>query len=1110
MEPPSKRMRVGQASYENEEDEENQDELSMTPTQFNARQDPLYQLDKGRAKAATRLKSTFEDIFAKYEKDFTDVGDEIDLETGEVIVDNGHLESLRDDDGRTEDSSMSSDEEERILRGKEIMPVKKSPSTSLIRRRDSATHNRSQSSWSPHMQGAQCQISPFMYPPGPFDIANPFSFGPSLFGNNSIDPTWQTPEMHFSPAFNTAAMGLHHAFQRGHPSWPGVAGSPNNSFTNPFGHQALPKRTTAKALTPKQLPATASTGNHDHDDFDEGEDAILLSKKNRGDDQATIAKGTTKSSTLAAFAESSHSSSSLSQEAEGSQPAPTTEVTLEKRCVGRKPKKSRTADVICISPAPLQEKGGENSTTAQQHGNKVDQGKTAEINGTGKQQRRRGRPRKSSTAGPQAVKGENKANGLLKDAVNINQTAASLKWKASDDREEGHAEDSHLTYQPVDDQRRRSSRSRKPTKFYSKISWLKRGGKPRDTMEDDNIPQTGSSPGVQAEANNGFAAEVWSDDAVPDESKHGAEESRGGITDSMDPPIDASDQDMLEQYVNFDGDEDLQAVVAPIVETVLQEFELAEDAAPESTEVDRETETSKPTLGGDITISSSPQTKPQEIFSRNEVDPSYTFSDDEAGLAPVKRRRRKGESAMAETSSNDLSNIGDTEPVIDHEVSDGDAAQASKVTALMLPVDTEVTTLPDVNLDAAEAPTTLGPPAAPDQAPGRSFNRDEEGDSVIAQSHVRQNENVTDVKLSSGQSRSVEAGRSAAVPNLEPEPGSRDLAQQSDTDSTHQKIPHQQIFDHPVEDTTILSKRTTEGQDPEEDAIETGPSAEDIPQAIQSEQRPDSADAPGQEIYQQVDSPPEPLNSKAQNALNISGLVLRPPKPLLGGEIRDQGDTSTPLVPAPPFSSQEPQVQPTTSSPTKPPPSTPNRTKPRPIPKPKESSTLTSSAKKFALASLIPDDPQDDDEISILTTATTSPSFRTNLAHANRHSPLTSPLKTTRRHSLLFNSSRTPNNNDNGSATSGTTGRTSNLSSKTRRLGSRYRSSGPASSPLARAVTNNLLLSTPKANRAGNKRKRAESPTPLESPVRTPGGTIRRCGVDGFVCERDFCLTCCK
>ncbi|THV84524.1 hypothetical protein D6D27_08016 [Aureobasidium pullulans] len=46
---------------------------------------------RGRQRIDLKLKGTFERIFEKYAKDFTGVGDEIDMETGEIIVNNGHL-----------------------------------------------------------------------------------------------------------------------------------------------------------------------------------------------------------------------------------------------------------------------------------------------------------------------------------------------------------------------------------------------------------------------------------------------------------------------------------------------------------------------------------------------------------------------------------------------------------------------------------------------------------------------------------------------------------------------------------------------------------------------------------------------------------------------------------------------------------------------------------------------------------------------------------------------------------------------------------------------------------------------------------------------------------
>ena len=57
----------------------------------------LDSLDRDRQLSRLRLKSTFEDIFTKYEFDFSNVGDEIDLDTEEVIVDNGHLSGMLDE-----------------------------------------------------------------------------------------------------------------------------------------------------------------------------------------------------------------------------------------------------------------------------------------------------------------------------------------------------------------------------------------------------------------------------------------------------------------------------------------------------------------------------------------------------------------------------------------------------------------------------------------------------------------------------------------------------------------------------------------------------------------------------------------------------------------------------------------------------------------------------------------------------------------------------------------------------------------------------------------------------------------------------------------------------
>ncbi len=50
-----------------------------------------------RARNDARLKTAFESIFEKYGRDFSGVGDEIDLETGEIVVNNGHLLGMIDE-----------------------------------------------------------------------------------------------------------------------------------------------------------------------------------------------------------------------------------------------------------------------------------------------------------------------------------------------------------------------------------------------------------------------------------------------------------------------------------------------------------------------------------------------------------------------------------------------------------------------------------------------------------------------------------------------------------------------------------------------------------------------------------------------------------------------------------------------------------------------------------------------------------------------------------------------------------------------------------------------------------------------------------------------------
>ena len=59
--------------------------------------DRLPDIDKVHQECRGRLKSTFESIFDKYSHDFSEIGDEIDLRTGTIAVDHGHLRGMAND-----------------------------------------------------------------------------------------------------------------------------------------------------------------------------------------------------------------------------------------------------------------------------------------------------------------------------------------------------------------------------------------------------------------------------------------------------------------------------------------------------------------------------------------------------------------------------------------------------------------------------------------------------------------------------------------------------------------------------------------------------------------------------------------------------------------------------------------------------------------------------------------------------------------------------------------------------------------------------------------------------------------------------------------------------
>ncbi|KAI4144058.1 MAG: hypothetical protein L6R39_004335 [Caloplaca ligustica] len=59
--------------------------------------DPDNELHKKRTRNDMKLKSIFESIFEKYGKDFSDIGDEIDMHTGKIAISHGHLQNMNDE-----------------------------------------------------------------------------------------------------------------------------------------------------------------------------------------------------------------------------------------------------------------------------------------------------------------------------------------------------------------------------------------------------------------------------------------------------------------------------------------------------------------------------------------------------------------------------------------------------------------------------------------------------------------------------------------------------------------------------------------------------------------------------------------------------------------------------------------------------------------------------------------------------------------------------------------------------------------------------------------------------------------------------------------------------
>ncbi|KAF9774395.1 hypothetical protein IL306_007613 [Fusarium sp. DS 682] len=118
MEPPTKKRRRNSSAQKGVRDESDDDELASHPQEIRMRRDPDIQLALKRANADHKLQATMAHIIEKYSRDFEGIGDEIDMNTGEIVVNNGHLRNMRDEgdvEGLWMEGDSNIDEDEGIL-----------------------------------------------------------------------------------------------------------------------------------------------------------------------------------------------------------------------------------------------------------------------------------------------------------------------------------------------------------------------------------------------------------------------------------------------------------------------------------------------------------------------------------------------------------------------------------------------------------------------------------------------------------------------------------------------------------------------------------------------------------------------------------------------------------------------------------------------------------------------------------------------------------------------------------------------------------------------------------------------------------------------------------
>lgn len=969
MEPPAKRLKADRPPREDPHDEANDDELCLPPGEFEARQDPLYELDKSRAKAVFKLKSRFESIFDKYERDFDGEGDEVNLHTGEVIINNGHLQSLEDEQDK-EDLSADEEEEERILQGKNP------PSASTTFNSGQSTPynaaSQLQNNWA-HPLVPNADLPSFsglsITPAQHYGMAHPFA----AFAPAPVDPMWQTPELQMD----------------GHQGHLGLFGNAYNGQMNPFqgfGYgggigRTLNRRVPRRIATAKELAVrnredaflgeelAEDEENDDsqyHGDDGDGEGGLLGVAKENGRPEQRSPESTEKDS-----------------QKRDSVPSATISKVHYPKSDSIKKGRPTTVDAVQsgshTSPGVSDKIRVEDATSTKSPEFQVQRQKQSAVprnevvQSTGKTDN----PHIPEQSSSFVIELQSAPGGVIPQ-----KQLVAKKIRKEEPLQEG--EDT-----AVGSQSRRSGRPRAKPEFYGDVSWLKTR-RPKPDLEAI----------LDSDLNEDH-------DMRPEET--------GDEQDVEMAMADApNDPDFLAEETASENLEDLQPGDIgnkAFIEAAESIFLSRSNHVTESPEWTREPTPNRfPELHPQEMLDSE-QAKPTqqaESFSRNQIDPSYDFSDDEDIFQDLKSSKLSGEveGGIRKSLETEGEGLGLPNGATGHAIIP-EAEQSSntptnldeEVSAVESPSTTTTVEPPELSRKPSLSETNIGEATKP--------VLEEAGDEKNAQ--AASPENLVDrTAIAAGEEASRKASPEEHEPGSSRPMGSSELRGHVSSASSGSEL------------SPSLSR-------------------------AKSKPRRTRADPAA--------SPRTPTKkAKTKRTLDNER-----------GEPRTKQQTATS--------------------------STTNR--------------LTASAKKHALASLIPDNSDDEDEISILAHTPTSsrhadaPSSSSPLG-SNTAEPFTPSHRARNKRSSLKESAAVRQSGSRHHAAPATDAR--RRSKVSHREATAATRTTAFSSPLLQRV-----LKTPRTAR------RYQNPSSMEEEglVRTPGGTMRRCGIDGFVCDRDFCLTCC-